>query len=492
MITTPFKTEPFTKQLEGFEISKDRDSFAYFMEMGTGKTKVTIDVLSHLWMKSEINACLILAPKGVYMNWIKNELPKHMAAPYRVAYWDSGGSKDSQNWLNYLVKISSNFNGLKIVCMNTEAIAHDRAEEFAWAFCKTHNAACIVDESTSIKTPNSKTSKAAQRIGSRAIIRRILTGTPITNRPLDLYSQCAFLGRDILGFPSFQSFKGYFADVVMEHCGNRAYPKIVGYKNINKLQSLLATFSYRVRKDECFDLPPRTIQRRYVEMTKEQVTHYKELERECMTYLEKADDTTTVNLAITQIMRMHTCLCGHIKTDGGQIVRIASNRVRDLMEVLDSVEDKIIIWCKYKIDIELVSESLTEIYGANSWTPYHGGITDNQKRSENLCRFQNDPTCRFFLATGSTGGQGLTIVEAPYMVDFSFDYDYETQAQKYERNYRYGQTKACTVIQLCVADSVDEVMLDVCDGKRSLADLILDKKAMTIKPRGLNIRMDVE
>jgi len=466
-----FKTEPYKKQREIFDASKDKENAALFMEMGTGKTKVAIDTATHLWLENKIDAVLILAPKGVYLNWIRNELPKHMAAPYKAAFWSSTATSKEKAWLKKMEDPAYVVGGLKIICVNTEAISHDAGEDFCVAFAKKHRCLGIVDESTSLKNPSSITSKAAERIGRHIVYKRIMTGTPITKNPLDLFGQIRFLNKDLLGAPSFAVFRAIYADIVNLHGpGGRLYPKVVGFRRLDQLQKLLDSFAFRALKIDCFDLPPKTYQRVYFTLSPEQKKHYDAIKDNFLTVMEDGNPAT-VQLALVQMMRMHQVACGHLKLDNGETVLLKSSRISTLLAVLDEAPDKVIIWCKYKQDIEDVCQAL-EKYKPGSVAEYHGSV-DQKGRAEALQEFQKGDK-NYLVGTAHVGGRGLTLIEASTNVFYSYDYDREKRAQAEDRNHRFGQTKNVTIVEIAAKDTIDEIILDCHRDKKSLADMILD------------------
>ena len=188
-----FKTKPYAHQLKALEMSWDKQVFAYFMEMGTGKSKVLIDNASMLYDKGNINGLLIIAPKGVYKTWYENEIPTHMAdhIEKKVVLWEtSNTSKEYTKELNTVLATGTDFH---ILLMNVEAFSSQKGYDFAFRFVNSHKAMIAVDESTTIKTPTAKRTKNILKLSTLASYKRILTGSPVTKSPIDLYSQCEFL-----------------------------------------------------------------------------------------------------------------------------------------------------------------------------------------------------------------------------------------------------------------------------------------------------------
>ena len=201
-----FKTKPYEHQLKALKMSWDKEVFAYFMEMGTGKSKVLIDNAAMLYDKGLINGLLLIAPKGVYKTWYENEIPIHMAdhIEKNVVLWKtSDNSSEYRKKLHSVFKTGTDFN---ILIMNVEAFSYSKGFEFAYKFLASHKAMIAVDESTTIKTHNAKRTKNILKLRQWSPYRRILTGTPVTKSPIDLYSQCDFLDPKHLGFATFTAF----------------------------------------------------------------------------------------------------------------------------------------------------------------------------------------------------------------------------------------------------------------------------------------------
>ena len=275
-----FKTKPYEHQMKALESSWDKKNFALFCEMGTGKSKILLDNISMLYDKGKINAALIVAPKGVYRNWVEQEIPKHVPDHIncRTFHWvaPSSRTKDDKQMLSQLYDETRD-PCLTFFVMNVEAFSTGpgmkEAEKFLWAY----KCLMAVDESTSIKTPRAQRTINISSVGRHANYKRIMTGSPVTKSPLDLYSQCGFLGSDLLGHDSFYSFRMRYANMTTINVnGHRV--EIVrpndSYRNLDELSSIVSDFSYRILKEDCLDLPDKVYQKRVVQMTAEQKRLY--------------------------------------------------------------------------------------------------------------------------------------------------------------------------------------------------------------------------
>ena len=240
--------------MTALEKSWKKKVFAYFMEMGTGKTKVAIDNIAMLYDHGKINGALIIAPKGVYKNWYSQEIPTHLPDHIEptTVLWQSLINKTQQQKLDTLFKTGHD---LHILVMNVEAFSTKKGVDFAARFLNSHNTYMAIDESTTIKNPGAKRTKNIVALGKAAKYRRILTGSPVTKSPLDLYKQCEFLDEYLLDHSSYYSFRTRYAIMRKAMFNGRSVEIVVGYKNLGELSDKLKPFSYRVLKDDCLDLP---------------------------------------------------------------------------------------------------------------------------------------------------------------------------------------------------------------------------------------------
>ena len=268
-----FKTKPYKHQMTALEKSWNKENFAYFMEMGTGKTKVLIDNLAMLYDKGKVNGALIVAPKGVVKTWYEQELPTHLPDHIEnvTVLWQPNITKKQQEKLETLYEIDT---ALHILIMNVEALSTDKGVKYASKFLNTHKVLMAIDESTTIKNPSAKRTKNIVGLGKSAKYRRIMTGSPITKNPLDLYSQCEFLDPWLLDFTSYYAFRNRYAEMKTMHLRGRSIQVVSEFKNLGELSDTVKTFSERVLKEDCLDLPPKTFMKRYVALTPDQKKIY--------------------------------------------------------------------------------------------------------------------------------------------------------------------------------------------------------------------------
>ena len=465
-----FKTKPYQHQLDALKASWDKENFAYFMEMGTGKSKVLLDNAAMLYDKGQINGLLLIAPKGVYKNWYDQEVPTHLPdhIEKKMVLWKtSDKSQKQKKILNTLFETGTD---LHILIMNVEAFSSGDGFAFAYKFLSAHKAMVAIDESTTIKTPTTKRTRAILSLRDHCKYRRILTGSPVTKSPLDLFSQCAFLDPWLLGHESYWTFRARYAKMRKIQVNGRQVEIVVGYMNLGELSQKIEPFSKRILKQDCLDLPEKTFLKHVVELTKEQKKVYKQMKEEAIAFLDgKVLSSATV---MTQLMRLHQITCGHFTADDGTIKNLPCNRVTELMDILDNVHNKAVIWSHYTHDVKRIIEEIKNKYGEDSVVDYFGE-TDQDQRSINIKKFQNDDKCRFFVGTTHTGGYGITLTAASTMIYFSNGYDLEKRQQSEARIDRIGQEKPMTYIDIIAEDTVDDRIVKALRSKVNIANKIM-------------------
>jgi SNF2 family DNA or RNA helicase len=442
------------------------------MEMGTGKTKVLIDNMSMLYDKGKIDGALIIAPKGVVKTWYEQELPAHLPEHIEnvTILWQSNINKKQQEKLDSLFEIET---ALHILVMNVEAFSTDKGVKFAAKFLNSHKTLMAVDESTTVKTPTAKRTKNIIDLGKYAKYKRILTGSPVTKNPLDLYSQCEFLDPYLLDFTSYYAFRNRYAEMKTMHIRGRSIQVVNEFKNLGELSDTLGNFSYRVLKEDCLDLPDKIFTKRHISLTPDQFKVYQQMKKQAIAVLNgKVTSTMTV---LTQLMRLHQITCGHFTADDGTTQLLPNNRISELMNILEETEGKAIIWANYQRDVNQIIQAIVKEYGEESVVDYYG-LTPQDERQENIKKFQNGDECRFLVGTPQTGGYGITLTKANTVIYFSNGYDLEKRLQSEDRAHRIGQKKAVTYIDIICEDTVDEKIVKALREKINIASEVLGEE----------------
>jgi SNF2 family DNA or RNA helicase len=467
-----FKTSPYKHQLKALEMSWHRETFAYFMEMGTGKTKVLIDNAAMLYDKGKIDGLLIVAPKGVIGTWYNQELPQHRPDHIEnvTVLWQANITKSQSRKLENLFKTGEE---LHILIMNIEAFSTLKGTQFAQKFMLSHKTLMVIDESTTIKNPKAKRTKNILQLANCARYRRILTGSPVTKNPLDLFTQCYFLDPYHLDHQSYYSFRTRYAIMKTAHIAGRSIQLVAGFKHLDELSEKLKPFSYRVLKEDCLDLPDKIYMKRIISLTAEQLKVYKQMKEQALAVLNEKT-VTTVN-ALTQLMRLQQITCGHFVADDGTTQQIKSNRLNELLDILDEVEGKAIIWAHWQKDIQIIKAALIKEYGPGSVVDYYG-LTPQDQRQKNRDAFQNDSKVRYFVGTPQTGGYGITLTAANTVIYYSNGYDLEKRIQSEDRAHRIGQHKPVTYVDILAEETVDEKIVKSLRKKINIASEVMGEE----------------
>jgi len=466
-----FKFKPYEHQLEALEKSWTKEYYALFMDMGTGKSKVLIDNIAMLYDKGEIDSALIIAPKGVYRNWERKELPTHLPDHVKanIVTWSPEKTKKKQEELNTLNKQTDD---LQIFLMNVEALSSKRGVEVADKFLLCHRAMLAVDESTTIKSRTANRTKSIIKLGKNAPYRRILTGSPVTKSPLDLFTQCDFLKNNVLGHTSFWTFQNRYAKMVRKNMGAHSFNQIVGYQNLSELNELIEDFSFRVRKEDCLDLPDKVYTKRLVELTPEQRKLYDQLKRNALAIIE-GEGMISASTILTQLLRLQQVCSGFAKLEDGRMIKVPSNKLTELMSLLEETDGKAIIWGNFTHDLEIIGEALAKQYGPESVELFYGG-TPGEERQLIVERFQDkDDPLRFFVGQPRTGGYGLTLTEAKTVIYYSNGYDLEVRLQSEDRAHRIGQVNKVTYIDIVADNTSDEKILRALRNKIDISSQVL-------------------
>ena len=349
---------------------------------------------------------------------------------------------------------------LKIFTFNVEAFVSKSAIFYMEKILLANNVLLVVDESSRIKTPGAKRTKIITKFGKQAKYRRILTGTPITKGPEDVYSQFRFLDPLILGYDSYYSFRARYC--VMGGFENR---QIVSYQNTEELIEKVESHSFRVLKKDCLDLPPKVYQRHIVPMTKAQEKLYVQMKKNFVTELR--GDTLTAPEAITRLLRLQQIICGWFPSeDKLNPIENSNARLDALKDVLSDINDKVIIWARFKADLRAIEGML-----GDQAVTYHGDVS-NDMRAIAVDRFQNDPSIKYFIGQPQSGGIGLTLTAASYAIYYSNDFNLETRLQSEDRCHRIGTKKSVTYIDFETPKTIDTKIIKALRSKKNLADYI--------------------
>lgn len=459
-----FKRAPKQHQLTVLEKSVNHPGFAFLIDMGGGKTKVSIDSLGCWFNRGDINRALIIAPNGIYKNWIKElkeDWPDELPAVIKV--WkekdliEMGLAKGKETLLIFLI--------------NVEALATVKGQSAVKKFVD-NKTAVILDESTTIKNHKAKRTKNIISLTRKAQYKRILSGYPTPQNQLDLYSQFEFLDPRILNHKSYYSFRNQYAQLedVYLGPGRPQFKRVVGPRNVEQLQQLIEPYSVRIKKEDCLDLPPKIFMTREVELTDDQRRIYKEIKEDAVSKLSE-EQFVTANMAMVQMMRMHQVVCGFAVDETGECVPIKNKRIDATIETLDQTES-CIVWANYRYNIMEITNAIANAFGSDSVVSYYGD-TKQSDRERAVQSFQQREV-RFFVANPSTAGFGLTLTRAANVLYYSNSYNLEHRLQSEDRAHRIGQTRSVSYVDLVCPGTVDEKVIDSLKGKQSIGDRLLN------------------
>jgi len=495
-----YGTAPYAHQHTAFMLSRDETAFGLLMEQGTGKTKVALDTAAWQYSQGRIDTLLIVAPNGVHRNWTQREVPAHVPewCRYRAAYFKASMKAAEQKALDNVIEYG--YDGLRIIAIHVDAFSQKGGRGVKLAeWCLDHfKCMMVIDESTKIKTPSARRTKALIRLGKKAVTRRILTGTPVTQGPLDVWAQFAFLDVDIIGFESFVCFRSEFANTIRhknEAASRRRgrevfYEEIVSYKNLDDLKRRVGSKSYRVCKADCLDLPDKVYVRRPVDLSNTQRRLYREmLDESLMVLYETAEARPPAGLspadkliwfmdnptgqqvvarnAAVKLMRLQQVLGGYIDNEP---IESSNPRIASLMDLCDELTGKVIIWSRYKAEIRAIQRALCSEYGPQAAVVYYGDVkVDDRETAINAFMDEASPV-RFFVAQQHAGGYGLTLTIATSTIYYSNDFSLEARLQSEDRNHRISQTESVTYYDLEATGTVDTQILDALVNKKRMAD----------------------
>lgn len=484
-----YKSPPYAHQDVCFMRSRDLSIFAILFEMGAGKSKVAVDTAAYLHSRGRIDAMLLVAPNGVHSKWLQEDFPFSWPdwAQYKGAVWEAGNKKAEQACED-LLKPGPH---LRVLCMNVETFSTKRGFEFALRFLKSTDALMVVDESSRIKNPEAKRTINICKCGDYAKYRRILTGTPLSNSPFDLYSQFMFLDTAIFG-QSYYAFKSQYAEILdrndpfvtnlMKAKNLKFAPQIVEkdkktgkakYKNLDKLKKIIEPYSMRVTKEECLDLPPKIYQTRYFKLPPAHRKAYDQLKTKLKLEL-KSGEKLTVMHKLTLMLRLQQLASGFMATDTGDLIHLYADpkenpRVIALMDSMEDIQEGgVIIWCRFIEEILMLKKVL-----GDEAVVYYGDV-NSADRLEAKRQFQSGEK-KYFLGNTATGGIGINLTEAATVVYYTNDFSYENRKQSEDRAHRIGQEHDhVNYIDLVCEESCDVIIVRSLHNKEELADFVMD------------------
>ena len=469
-----FKTEPYPFQRKIWEESRDLEGYALWLEMGCGKTKLTIDTAAWLYRHGRIDALVVVAPNGVHAAWHLDEVPTHMPGwtNYQAMTWFSGkaGNKSTQEEFKSLVR----HQGLAIFVMSYDAVMTAAGAAALKKLLTERECLYVLDESGRIKSPGSKRTKRIMASSKYAKYKRVLTGTPVDNSPFDVYTQIKFVRPDAfdhLGITNFAGFKVRYGlwEKRLNRAQGRQFDALVRYVRLEELHGIVDSVGSRLLKTDVLDLPDKIYEKRYYDLDASQRKSYRELDKQFVTWLDGEGSTATADLVLVRMTRLQQLCSGFIKDDDGRVVPVGKNvRLSSLLDVLEDVTGHVIIWCRWSWEVDQIRKILGEEQAV-----YYDGRTSDEERIEARQRFQRDGTARFFVAKASAAGEGLTLHRAKTVVYFNNTWSLRERLQSEDRAHRAGMSgEPVTYIDILPRDTYDEKMIDRLREKRTRANIV--------------------
>lgn len=465
-----FKTKPFDHQFEQFERSKDLEYFGILWEQGTGKTKLVIDNVGYLFEGGKIDGLLVVAPNVIHGNWVTNEIPTHM--PDRImkkilSYTYYSTKVKTQKHKRMLADLHAH-RGLSVLSITYDALATAHGKRAAIDFLTKRNCMVAADESTRIKTPRARRTKAALNLTMRALFRRILSGTPVDNSPFDVYSQCRFLHPQFwgsMGVSTFTGFKTKFGVFVKGYNGStgRQFDQLVNYKSLPRLHEYLMHHCSRVTKDQVLDLPPKLYSRLEFELSPKQAKAYASMANNLCVLLENGSLSTS-ELVITQLLRLQQIACGYIVDDNGDFHIIDENhspRIDALKEKCEDLSHQSIIWCKFQKDADLICDALGDRCRRAD------GTVKASTRLE-LCNEFQRGGFQTIVSNPAAMGEGMNLFAARSVFYYNNSFKLGHRLQSEDRAHRIGQEHPVNYTDIVASGTVD---LDILDSLLRKVDL---------------------
>lgn len=435
---------------------------ALLMEMGTGKSLTAIAISGALRREKGISKVLIVAPLSILGVWLE-EFSKFAAFPYNLSILKGSGAQKATTLE------SLHGETLQVAVVNYESAWRLERELTTW-----NPDLIIADEGHKIKTHNISASKAMHRLGARAPYRLLLTGTPVTNKAIDIFSQYKFLDPAVFG-QSFYAFRNRYFDMTGYGNHTPALKRSMEGELTKKMHSI----AYRATKAECLDLPKTTDIIRRVELEPKAMILYKTLVKDSFAELERGE--VTITNVLTKLLRLSQLTGGFIgKDEGAKVEQVSSAKLSALEDIIDSAMEenqKLVVIARFIPELNAICRML-ESKGIKH-SLIMGSVKD---RSEQVAQFHKDPDVKVFVGQIATAGLGITLTAASTMVFYSLDYSMSNFEQTKARIHRSGQTRPCTYIYLTAEGTVDDKVLKALKNKASLAKSLVDDYRMGHNP----------
>lgn len=463
----PIKVKPYNHQIKAFNFAIKKlkldcgedaiGSCALLMDMGLGKSLTSVAVIGYAFQHKRINKVLIICPTSIINVWI-TEFKKFADYDYTIEALTGALMSKRKDKLRSLYHKS----GVKIAVVNYEATW--RMEQELNIFKPDM---IICDESQKIKNHTAAQSKTIHRLGLKARHKMILTGTPIQNNALDVFSQWKFLDPGIFGV-SFYAFRNRYCMM-----GGYYNHQILNFKNMDELTEKAHSISYRVTKEEALDLPEQIFLNRYVTLESTARSTYESVVKQ--SYVELSSGEITATNVLTKLMRLSQIAGGHVTDDNGNIQIISKAKINELKDIIEdmiiSSRKKLVVFARFIPEIESIKRLADEMQIQYSIIT---GSVEMNLRGDAVDKFQTNENIKLFIAQIQTAGLGITLTAADTAVFYSLDFNYANYSQAIARIHRIGQKNSCTYINIIAEDTIDTKILNALETKENIAKTIVD------------------
>lgn len=455
-IDVPLKATLYDHQKKAFAIATALDSSALLMEQGTGKTFAAIAAAGKRFLDGQVTKLLVVAPNGILHVW-KHEFEKFADFPHRVVLL-TGTANQRRNAISSL---QDDPKALTVGVINYESAWRLVDELRTW-----QPDMVICDESQKLKNGTTKQSKGLHSIGDKAKYRMILTGTPVTQGPMDFWSQYRFLDPRVFGY-KFYPYRNRYARM-----GGYMNKQIVGYQNVEELAGKAHSIAYRVTKQECLDLPEEVDQIVYACLDPDAKRIYKEMERKMYTEIEGKD--VNAQIVLTKLLKLQQITGGFVHSDDGTVVSVSSAKLDAFRDLLDGypMDKKLVVFANFRAEIDGIVQVVRD---CGRSVAVFSGDTPMDAREQINTDFQTKEHPNVLVLQAQTGGRGITLTAADTIIFYSLNFSLENYEQAKARIHRIGQTNKVTYIHLLTKDTVDETVLYALKNKKSVADLVVDR-----------------
>lgn len=533
-----FKTEPWVHQRDVLTKTWDKKYAAWLMEYGTGKTWVAINNAGILFEQGLIDALFIIAPNGVHLQWIDEQLPMHLPdrIPTVIRAWENKNSLKFKRSLEDFW-LDRNENKLKIVSMNVEALQSDgKARNFSTNFLDSFLTFLVIDESTRIKNHSAARTKfIMNKLSPLATYRRTLTGNEVTRSPFDVYCPYRFLNNNFWkpirsyhvfthrygefknqfaykkfvkvagfvcpscsGIPDQLNFKRLSEQIfttcdlcnkvikedhlpdkvlnLLEDGGRQKFPQLIKYKNLDELRKRTAKCSIIVRKEDCMDLPKKIYQPLYCEMNSDQMKLYHDLKKTMRMEYEGVEVEVKVKIALSIRFQQ---IVGGFYPESMEPIGTKNPKIETMLYSLEDIDtgDPIIVWARFISEIEALTNRLRKEYDGITESYY--GATSRDDRSKIMENFKAGKI-RFLVANQATAGTGLNLQRSYIHYYFSNSFNAEDRWQSEDRSHRGGQTRNCLYKDLLIKGTIDDTLHQSNREKKNFAEYFKEKEFFDI------------